>query len=106
MKINILPKLFIPCFIIFILYSLFSPKIYATSLYFEEEFNKSVLGSEKWEIYQNEGEILLEEGKLKLSSSGSSFPYIVSKSEMFPAIKDFIVSIKFNYSNIICWGTG
>jgi len=72
--------------------------------YFYDNFtNKDI---NKWDFNSNGGSIEIIDNNIFLSSTNPSFPYLISKGNVFPANGDFVFEIKFKYSGYGAMGDG
>lgn len=68
---------------------------------FEDDFSGPGLDSSKWIRDNNTGNTAeVSGGVLRLSSSGTRFPYIYTASDPFPASGDFRASVGFRYLSV------
>lgn len=102
-----LPKIIIILLLFFLFFPSFSfNNVFAYSLYFEDDFEGNNIDINKWNKNPNSGDIIVNNSRVQLSSSGASFPYLSTKPIVFPQDKDFYFSVKYKYNNVSCWGTG
>ncbi len=83
---------------------------------FSEEFNGSTVDSLAWKILEQNlnqtgypawgGRIDVADGSLCMSSNGSTFPFIQTLQNPFPAAGDFAVQFKMTYTTIADRGAG
>jgi hypothetical protein len=82
---------------------------------FSDEFNGQTLDSTKWVIQLNPGfsgnpayggNVRLDNGKIFLSSDGSTFPAVTSATNPFPETGDFVLVFNINYEQINSYGGG
>lgn len=88
--------------------------IFATTYYFQDEFNQerssNALDLSKWTIYKNASAgittIQESEGNMQMSQQKNTqqFPLIISKNALPDG--DFIAEIRLQFTNITYWGTG
>jgi len=95
-------------FLLFFIFLLSPININAqTQISFFEDFNGLVLNNEKWESYENGGQINVGSGFIDLRSTpGNNFPYIRSKSDPFPNTGDFSLELRIQFLSIAPWGVG
>jgi hypothetical protein len=104
--------------LLYILLSVFFSAVYSSSvkvqtsnLVFQENFDGSTLDLNKWVISQNVnggtgGSITVTAGSVYLSSSGTSFPCITSRTNPFPQNSDFTVEFDVVYTQLEGRGSG
>ncbi len=100
------PPFFLFIFLILLNCFLLLPvsNIYATEIYFQDDFNS--LSETDWIINSSKSsEELIENGKLKLEGEGAGFPYVCRELNL-PENVDFELEIKFKYEKIDDWGVG
>lgn len=65
---------------------------------FQEKFNGRFLNSSIWDIYPNNGSIILDRGVLTLNTNDQHrFPFIELRSNPFPEGKEFTLSWRMRY---------
>ncbi len=72
---------------------------------FEDDFGGSRLDS-KWLIENTTSSVSVGGGILRLSSSGTRYPYVHPRDNIFPATGDFRVSARFRYARVATCGVG
>jgi hypothetical protein len=83
---------------------------------FSDDFNGSVVDDSKWMVLENGvnmsrytpygGLVNVTNSCLALSSNGSAFPIVQSKTNPFPASGDFAIQFDITYAEIFDWGDG
>ena len=92
--------------IIFLLSFVITPKTYA---YFVDDFEGNSLNNDVWQEYNNSGQIIVNNGKLTVLGSNmevNTFPYIFSRTNIFPDSGSFSVEVKFRYLSVENFGSG
>jgi hypothetical protein len=82
-----------------------------SNLIFSDDFDGAAIDSGKWEATSNVnggvgGAILVSGGSVYLSSSGTSFPYVTSRTDPFPVNSDFTVDVSISYTSFAACGSG
>lgn len=104
----------LPLFLI-VLAPLAPSKAETNNIFFTENFDGPRLDTAKWVISENTnqsgypsygGSVKLADGSLTLSSNGSSFPFIYSTVNPFPASGDFEIEVSIQYTCIGDLGCG
>ena len=92
-----------------------TPKAEASNTTFFDDFEGTTVDTAKWAVQKNTnlsgypaygGAIKVSEGDLYLSSDGSTFPWISTIEDPFPATGDFSVTFNVTYTCIGDWGDG
>ena len=87
----------------------------ASSDLFYDDFDGTSVDTEKWAVQENTnmsgnpaygGSVKVAESQIFLSSSGSSFPWVQTITNPFPATGDFAVEFDFTYTCVADWGNG
>lgn len=82
---------------------------------FSDDFVGTQIDAKKWVAQENTelsglpaygGSIKVADGKIALSSTGSSFPYVYSATNPFPTSGDFAIEVSFTYTHVGIWGNG
>lgn len=102
-----------PKIIVWLLVSISISFFFVTQVYAQEnisfldDFNGILPDTSKWEIYENGGNVSLNNGLLELTSTPSNnFPYFRTRSDPFPANQDFLLEFRVKFPSITFWGVG
>ncbi|MFZ3069291.1 MAG: alpha/beta fold hydrolase [Microgenomates group bacterium] len=77
--------------------------------FFSEDFMGTSLDSNVWQEYSNSGQIIVGDGKMALLRStikSKSFPYVFTKSNIFPEFGPFSIEIRYRYLSAGNFGDG
>jgi hypothetical protein len=87
----------------------------ASTTIFSDDFNEVAVDNSKWIAQQNTytspyqgygGSITINDSYIYLTSEGSSFPQVTSRTNPFPASGDFTLNFDLTYTKIAGWGDG
>ncbi len=87
----------------------------AATPFFFDDFTGTQVDTGKWFVQENTdwseypangGSVTVADSQISLSSSGSSFPYLKSIVNPFPATGDFVLEFNITYTCISDWGNG
>ena len=77
------------------------------SAFFYEDFSSLGTLNQRWEIYENGGQLIpLSPGLHLKQGKAEQYPYLVSRINPFPSNGAFEVEISFRYSEVTNYGTG
>lgn len=77
--------------------------------FFSEDFVGTSLDSNIWQEYSNSGQVIVGEGKMTLLRStirSRTFPYVFTKSNIFPESGPFSIEIRYRYLSAGNFGDG
>lgn len=76
---------------------------------FADDFDDDIVDSTVWEVNNNSGAVVEQGGRLQLirhQTASNTFPYVYSKSDIFPASGPFSIRIKYKYLDTGRFGDG
>lgn len=76
------------------------------SAVFEDDFGGSSLNGTLWAVDRGDGAVAMSGGLLRMSSSGTRYPYIYSQGNPFPSEGDFQMTVRLRYPNVRDCGVG
>lgn len=95
-------------FVVFVLvaFLIFPQKVLS---YFSDDFTGNSLNTDTWQSFANSGQIVVGGGKLTLLRSNvksNSFPYLYSKTNLFPESGSYSIRIGYKYLSVGNFGDG
>jgi hypothetical protein len=85
-----------------------------SNVIFSDDFDRTQVDASKWVVMENTnmsgypaygGNISVSDGHIALSSGGSSFPWVYTKNNPFPASGDFSVEFNLTFTCLGDWGS-